>query len=310
MSEAKIDIETRLNAPELDEAHGLQTVLRSTLGQHTTLRPAHRQEARAYWPAAHFKLDQASLFCASSADEQTEILRHCSQNVLAESYYIEKSGMYFAAKMGLLAESAQERLLYSLFGAEEAVHFSWVKNFVADDAIAEYIDNSFIRLLDGLLQREDRKTLVVVIQVLLEGWGLHHYTALARDCLDEELRSVFMAILKDEARHHASGLISANEESLSRGDVQHLADRLTPLFRMVQSGPQMIVYAIERVKGHLSAEQKQRTFAELDCQRESAKQLALLQSFLRATKSGEPLIDSLQKADALRSLSPEECATA
>src|SRR5262249_51873896 len=130
---ANIQIETRLDAPDLGREHELQAVLQSALKSRAAAPPSNADPLNAYWPAAHFGLDRVSLFRDASEEEQARILAGCSRDVIAESYFIEKSGMYFAAKMALLAESAQERMLYSLFGADEAVHFDWVANYAANE---------------------------------------------------------------------------------------------------------------------------------------------------------------------------------
>src|SRR5262245_44015062 len=113
----QLDIETRLFAPDLAEGHGLYPVLASALRMRA-LPEARRIGAnpeesadRSLWPASYFGLEQVRVYRDSDEAEQRAILLGCSHNILAEIYYIEKCGMYFASKMCLLSESAQERML-------------------------------------------------------------------------------------------------------------------------------------------------------------------------------------------------------
>jgi hypothetical protein len=228
--------------------------------------------------------------------------------VLAESYFIEKSGMVFAARMTLLAESAQERMLYSLFAADEAVHFNWIANYAASESVAGFVDNAFIRLLDEILQSADKPALTCIVQVVLEGWGISHYHALMRDCLDGDLRATFEKIIKDEARHHASGVILFNEQQPTANQQTAIIDTLRRLLLMVQIGPQAVVAQIERVQGHLSSVQREKVFAELDCERETAKKLDTLKSLIRSTAFANVILDALERQGAFRPYSAIECA--
>lgn len=305
---ANIQIETRLDAPDLGREHDLQAVLQSALKSRAGNQSLNINPLDAYWPAAHFELDQVSLFREASGEEQARILAGCSRDVMAESYFIEKSGMYFAAKMALLAESAQERMLYSLFGADEAVHFSWVADYAANEAVAGFVDNPFIRLLDEILRNEDKPVLTYLVQVVLEGWGIGHYHVLMRDCLDSGLRAVFEKIIKDEARHHASGVILFNAQPPPLNQQQAIIEALRRLLLMVQVGPQSVAAQIERVRGPLLKAQRERVFAELGCERETAKKLAALKSLIRSAAYADTILGALERGGAFRPYSAVECA--
>jgi rubrerythrin len=303
-----LEIAVHLDSQDLREGHDLYAVLHSALKSRTELQFVNAHSSQTFWGAEYFHLGNVSGFREASETEQTTILNACGRNILAESYYIEKCGMYFAAKMSLLAANTQERMLYSLFAADEAVHFNWMTNFISQESASRLLHNPFIKLIEEILQNEDRMTLAYVVQVILEGWGIHHYQALARGCLSEKLKKVFEAILKDEARHHGSGLVLFNEQKLSDAQIESIAAILIQFFRMVQAGPQMVVSEIEQAKGHLSKEQKTRVFAELNCEAETAKRLQILKSFIKSAAYADQIIASLERADALRPFTVAECA--
>jgi hypothetical protein len=305
---ANIQIETRLDLPALREGHALYAVLQSALKSRAADQPSNAGALGTYWPAAHFGLDRVAVFRDASEAEQGSILAGCSRDVLAESYFIEQSGMYFAARMALLAESAQERMLYSLFAADEATHFSWIANYAASESVAGFLDNGFIKLLGEILENEDKLTLTCMVQVVLEGWGISHYRALMHDCLDADLRAIFGKIIKDEARHHASGVILSNEQQPSAAQLSAIIAALRRLLLMVQVGPQSVVAQIERVKGHLSNVQRERVYDELNCEREAAKKLETLKLLIRSTPFADAILGALEGEGAFRPYSAIECA--
>ncbi|MEL6320398.1 MAG: hypothetical protein AAFQ57_07075, partial [Cyanobacteria bacterium J06626_14] len=72
----------------------------------------------AYWNASYFGLDRVRLFRDATAEEQRQILSLTNLNVMQESYCIEKAGMGYMSRMVLLAETVQERMIYTLFAAD------------------------------------------------------------------------------------------------------------------------------------------------------------------------------------------------
>ncbi len=308
MSEKSIQIDVELDSQDLREGHDLYPVLNSAIKSRTDLQVTNDKSSQAFWTAGHFLLDQVSIFREASEAERQLILNGCGRNILAESYYIEKCGMYFSAKMSLLAKSAQERMLYSMFASDEAVHFNWITNFISPEAVSGFLQNPFIKLLEELLQKEERATLAYLVQVVLEGWGIHHYHQLAKDCVDANLKKVFEAILKDEARHHASGLIMFNEQNLTDKQIKNIVAILIRFFRLIQVGPQMIVSQIEQVKGRLSREQKTRVFEQLCCEAETAKKLSTLQSLIKAAAYADVILETLEGAGSFKPFPASQCA--
>jgi len=309
ISSDRLEIETRLFARDLPEAHALYPVLASALKG----RSAPQTEAPAdlvFWPASYFRLDQVSVYRDSDEAEKRAILLGCSRSVLAEAYYIEKCGMYFASKMCLLSESAQERMLYSLFAADEAVHFNWISGFASAESVKEFESNPFILLLDKVLRKGDRTTLCYMVQVILEGWGISHYHAMAKSCLDVGLAAVFENVIRDEARHHAGGLALFNERRQDVDSLKRLTDLLAQLLLMVQAGPQMVVSQIERVKGPLSQAQKARAFAELDCEGATSNKINTLKSLIKTAAGADIILSELERNGSFRPYTASECAAA
>ncbi|MEM9162486.1 MAG: hypothetical protein AAGC54_05385 [Cyanobacteria bacterium P01_F01_bin.4] len=152
--------------PALDPTHKLHRVLASALGQ----KPASSIDeiATSLWEASFFGLTQVSLFQDATPTEQLHILQFASQGLLAESYFIEKAGVGYMAKMTLLAETTEERMLYALFSADETTHLAQLSPFISKETSAETKD-PFLKLLESLLETADRAVLQFVIQVVPDG---------------------------------------------------------------------------------------------------------------------------------------------
>src|SRR5687767_7231314 len=129
MPEKSIQIDVELDSQDLLERPALYAVLNSAIQSRTDLQVTSDKSSQAFWSAEYFHLDNVSIFRECGDSEQQAILNACGRNILAESYYIEKCGMYFSAKMSLLAKTTQGRMLYSMFASDEAVHFNWISSF-------------------------------------------------------------------------------------------------------------------------------------------------------------------------------------
>lgn len=153
-----------------------------------------------------------------------------------EAYYIEKAGMTFAAKMSILSESVDEQRLFSHFAAEEATHFDYI------DQLLENVDknngkDSFISFLNEVIASGQRRPLIFIIQVVLEGWGIDHYGIMERSCKHSEIKQHLKNILKDEAAHHGSGVSLFNEKDLTDSEIAYTVEMMSEFIKMVRVGP-------------------------------------------------------------------------
>ncbi len=143
MSDTIIQIDASLESADRREGYELHSVLQSALKSRAVFEREHRNDSQIFWPAKHFNLDRVTIFRDASEAEREQILEGCCRDLLEEAYWIEKCGMYFAAKMSLMASSTEERMLYSLFAADEAVHFSWISGYVPAERVIASSGNPF-----------------------------------------------------------------------------------------------------------------------------------------------------------------------
>ncbi len=280
----------------------LSAALKSRLGKPL---PTTEPPEFPYWDAAYFGLDKVGIFRDSTPDEQQQILHLCSMELLAEAYFIEKAGVGYMAKMTLMAETTQERMLYAMFGADEATHLGQIISFLPVEPVAS--SDKFLQLLSELVETEDKSLLLFLMQVVLEGWGLTHYRSLAKHCRYPGLGQMFHNFLQEESRHHAAGEMIFTATPLSLASEHAIIEALTLFLRMVQAGPQRVVAVLERVKGHFSGAQKVKIFEELDTETHSGTRLAVLHGLMQPPNA-RGIVAELQQRGAFQPFSPSICA--
>ncbi len=258
----------------------------------------------AYWEADYFGLNRVRLFQDANPVEQHAILQQASERLMHEAYFIEKAGMGYMSRMVLLAESTDERMLYTFFAADETTHFVQICPFLSREP--EAIANPFLQLLAEVAEADDKALLLFVIQVVLEGWGLTHYRFLSKDCLNPQLSQLFHSFLQDESRHHGTGVTLFNQTQLSPASHTAIVDILVQFLQMVQVGPQGVVEAIAHVKGHLSRHQRLQILTELNTEAHSANRLLLLRSLMKGDQ-GRAIAQRLDELDAFSPLPASRC---
>ena len=288
--------------PTLDPTHKMNRVLTSALRE-KSLTVLNRDDSPS-WDASFFGLDTVPMFQSATTLEQSEILKIASQGLLAESYFIEKAGVGYMAKMTLLAETTEERILYALFSADEATHLSQLKPLVPNgDELG--IDDPFLQLLESVLETDNRDVLLFVIQVVLEGWGLSHYRTLSRSCCDQKLSDLFQSFLQAEAKHHGAGVTLFEMKRLSTVSRKMIVQVLADFLQMVRVGPQRVLSAVGVVMGGLSRAQSIALLADLKTESHSATRLNLLRQIMLPVAPG--IVDDLANHDLFESLSAQQC---
>ncbi len=257
-----------------------------------------------FWSAAYFGLDQVRIFQEAGETRQQTITQLACQALLEEAYLIEKTGMGYMAKMGLLAESLEERMLYSLFAADEATHLAQIRGFLAGEP--EQTTAPFVQLLAQVVENDDRAVLVFVLQVVLEGWGLSHYRHLAKACCHGDLAQVLRGFLQAESRHHATGQILFEQTSRSSAAEASMVEILAAFLQMVQVGPQQLLGAIAQVQGDLSRQQQIAILEQLDTLHHSGSRLELLRSLMERAGAGS-IVQALQARGLFEPLPADRC---
>ncbi|MGB3533213.1 MAG: ferritin-like domain-containing protein [Microcoleaceae cyanobacterium] len=281
------------------KCHQLKRILDCRLNQANNSPCCHT----AYWNADYFNLENATVFRNATLSQQKEILRLTSRGILEEAYFIEKAGMGYMAKMVLLSETTEERMLYSLFCADESSHLAQIIPFL--EGISINTNDPFLQLLEDVVESEDKSVILFVLQVVLEGWGLNHYRSLAKACCNRDLSIVFNSFLEDESRHHATGVTLFQQQSLSLSSQKTILEILTSFLEMIRVGPQRVVNAVEMVLGDLSRSQKIKLLEELDTETHSNTRLNILRCLI--SKQGSLFVSELEEKERFRGYPAHLC---
>lgn len=291
-----------LNLPHVTSNHKLRQVLKAALPKQECPKIDLNCQ---YWNAEFFNLNRVKMFQAASDREQSAILGFVNRSLLEEAYYIENAGVGYMAKMTLLAETVEERMLYGLFAADEANHLSQISYFLPEMELTNHQD-PFLSLLAEVVEGTDKTVLLFVLQVVLEGWGLSHYRRLAKECRHQNLAEIFSSFLDAEARHHATGSLLFEKTLISNSSQEIIIELLAKFLMMVQVGPQNVLSALAQVKGDLSRTQKIQILEELDTETHSGTRLKLLRSLMRG-KSADAIVQALEERGAFVPLPAHQC---
>lgn len=259
-----------------------------------------------FWSAAYFRLNQVKYFISATPQQQQEILTIANGNLLEEIYWVEQAGVGYMAKMVILSENHEERLLYSLFSADEASHLATITPFLG--TVPVFSGDTFLSYMAEAIESDDKLLLMILLQVVLEGWGMTHYRSLAKYCLKPQLAKVLQGFLDAEARHHALGITQVKEytDNYSPESLTNIHSALTYFLQMVQVGPQRLLTAMEKVLGYLSIQDKIQILTELETEQYTNRKLEFLRSLIIGTVPNS-LMQSLETQGSFQAYSAVKC---
>jgi len=274
-------LKNSMNKTQKRSAQDLRSILckkeRSFLqGQHIKLTDA--------WDLEAFGLQKVKAFNILSEDKKFQILNNMSLYRLQEAHSIETAGMTFTAKMSLLAISEDEQILYSHFAKDEAQHLAYFNEMLAGYYLNSN-DDPFIRLLKNVIMSGSRRSLIFIIQILLEGWGIDHYHLMSFTCKHPLLKKILGKIIADEAAHHASGLILFDESELTKNEFKYICDIVAHFLELVTMGPISVLGQIESAHESLTSRQRNEVYKDLDALSDVKRKLNILKSLMIKAKS-------------------------
>lgn len=281
-------LDHRQSQPAADIAPFLRAVIQKKGGT------PRRSSAQSYWPETYFGLDRLSLWQDLAPESQQRVLRSLNQILLEESFYIEKSGMTYTAKMSLLAESNDERSLYGMLAADEAVHFQLISSYLLNEP-QPYETQPFLVLLDEVVHHGSFAALIFIAQVLLEGWGLSHYMSLLKNSQNEELSNLLRMILNDEAIHHGSGIVMTQKHPLQGADLEMVKDILARFFELVRLGPTRVAGTLAQEMGGLSKTDFTRLFDDINADQQIVANLTELTKLVANHSPDDELTEFLDR---------------
>lgn len=267
--------------------------------QHKSERWTAGPDFSEIWDLKAHRLSQVEQVNSAAPETQKALLADLAQGRFREAFGIEKAGMSFAAKMSLLAPNLNEQKLYSLFAAEEARHFDFIQTVLGD--APDLSGDPFIGFLNELIISAERRPLLLIIQVVLEGWGLDHYAGMLKTCQVEALKGPLQQILSDEAGHHGSGLSLFQEADMTPAEFHYTLEMMSAFLDMVRIGPVSLMHTLDSHLGGLSEPQKQRILTEMDAHADTTRKLNLLKGLMQKAQAGR-ILAALETKSAFKLL--------
>lgn len=261
-----------------------------------------RDTSSPYWDEKFFNLDQSKIWNEFNSKDKKDVLNSLSQDILSEAILIEISGMFYGSKMNHLSESLEERVMFSFITQEEAKHLQFLLPF--SDKVYPNTSPSFPLFISQLIENEEKLTALILIQVILEGWGINYYSTLKNDCQSQNLSSVLKSILIDETRHHSCGVVLSKKENPQL--TSELQTIIASLCSMIQIGPYNVVKNCFSKKGFTSPRVELQTFlSEIEASAETQKKLSVIEKQCKKIFS-EADVETLKNAGVFTPYTEDE----
>lgn len=260
-----------------------------------------------FWDASSYGLDKVEYFLELAENKKVQLLNELAQNRVSEAFHIEKSGIAYGSKMTILSDNIDERVLYGSFTGDEARHFKLIEKYHHNTIAEDITDNSFLEFLSNTIEVAPKKSLVFMIQVLLEGWGLDHYSTMAKECKNSNLKTDLQSILEDEVVHHGSGVILFDENNLTKEEREFIIQSLISFFQMVQVGPIGILAQLETMTSKFNNYNRVHALEQLNAFGSTDEKLLKLKRLMRKAGANS-IIEELEGKGLLRPLDLSQMA--
>lgn len=258
---------------------------------HGETRSEMKRSDDPIWHEEFFHLQKSEAWNEIPAEVKKEILNSLGEKILQEAYFIENAGMAYAGKMNICARSKEERQFYCFVAEEETKHLRMIENLSGFNRSLESIP-SFAMLIGEIIQEAAAPSQLLLIQILLEGWGLNYYKSLQKNAKDENVANVFKAILKDEIRHHSAGVILFNAYgNMSVEEKNQFLGYLERIAFMVKIGPYTVCELLFKSQIKPDREQLRSFLQETDAVSVTAGKMELIGLLISKSLSDDVLTE-------------------
>jgi rubrerythrin len=208
--------------------HKLQRLINQSMENPTMMK-----KQLPLWRPDFFQIETSPYWIQLSETHKQRFLTLSSQAILKEAISIEHAGIAYANKMALLAESQEERQYYTTVAYEELSHLYFLQPYF--DFNVQKEAPAFSKMIIDFVENENRRDSIILIQILLEGWGIHHYQSLLNGTDDIEIKGVFSKIIFDETRHHGGGIILTQNSVIDLSN--ELIEKIQNVIDAIRVGP-------------------------------------------------------------------------
>jgi rubrerythrin len=240
-----VDFKVLLPQAPAELRHRLQRLINRSL----EMAPAD-EKALPVWRADFFEVENSPFWLNLNLAQQSHFLSFMSKALLKEAISIEHAGIAYANKMALLSQSQEERQYYTTVANEELNHLYLLQPYFQFQVEMEAPE--FSKLIVQFVESEPKSDAIILIQLLLEGWGIHHYQALLSGTDNTELKEVFSKIVFDEVRHHGGGIILSQSYGINLSS--KLIKNIQSIIDAVRIGPFQVAVLLAELNRLSSAQ--------------------------------------------------------
>lgn len=303
-----VEVFSSIGLEEYPASSPLRKVVSASLDDWNIPQRSSSDPSQPYWREEFFYLSSVPAYRALSLEEKERVVKLCSIDLLQEATLVEQSATAFTSKMTLLSTTTEERMLYSLFAAEEVAHYAAIRSYL-EESERSPTPSPFIKLLNTVLEEGDKCSLTFVIQVVLEGWGLTHFSHLAESCQAEDLRQTLRWFVKHEARHHGSGLILFDAHPPSPSQVAYIVEVMAEFLQMIRIGPLGVLTRLSAIRGDLTRSDVMKASELMEAAAMTQCKLKKLRSLMLG-KNSMRIVTKLEQYGLFSPSSAEETADA
>lgn len=289
-----------VNLTRVPATEELQRLLASALAKREVACPYLNWEqlltTEQYWHADYFGLHRSYIFGQAMPSQQAAIVKVANFELLQEIYWLETIGVNYMAKMVSWAATTQHKAIFTIFNAESVYHRTQIMRFLPHCQIGK-LNGDFWCLLGNLLDKEDKITLLFILQVVLKGWSLSHYQNLIQHCQNPNLAKVLASFLPEQSRHQIIGITLLRQNHLSLSIKEQIIEVLNMMLKMVQNRSPLVMRAMTRVLGDLSFSQQKQLFDELEIETINRHLLNQFRTLIAKEKTGF-IVDKLEQKGA------------
>lgn len=234
-----------------------------------------------YFNESFFGLDKSSLWNELSPFTQNKVLEGLSQEIIQELLQIEISGMAYASKMSLLSRNLDERQMFCEFSSQEARHFESIRPFLSNSKNL-YSLSSFSQFISQIVEKSNFMEGLLLIQTALEGWGINYYKDLMRSSQNQDLQGIFKGILRDEVKHHASGMhVMGERQGLDFLEKSPLSKvTLQEMLMSIAMGPISLVIQVFSNVPHANKKMIKKFLVDIEAQETSNQKMKVMLTLL------------------------------
>lgn len=195
------------------------------------------------WRPDFYRVHESPYWTRLPEEKKEQFLRLSSKCILKEAISIEHAGIAYANKMALLAQSQEERQYYTTVAYEELNHLYLLQPYF--DFSVDKDSPSFSNMIASFVENESRRDSIILIQVLLEGWGIQHYQSLANGTDNIELKNILSKIVFDETRHHSGGVILS--QYIGHAISLDLIRKIQSIVDAIRIGPYQVAFMLSHL---------------------------------------------------------------